>query len=1009
MADKNLNASLKIWIDGKEIPNTVNAISKEMRKLQREQKDMTIGSQEYVEQTKKIAELNTILSEHKNQLKAVGKETNSLTSSLKEVVKFGVGGALGNAFTGLKDKIMAAAQESVELAKQAEGIEIAFNRLDKPGLLEKLRQETHGAVSDLTLMTQAVKFKDFNLPIEQLGTYLAYAQQKAKDTGQDLGYLVDSIVTGLGRQSLPILDNLGLSATEIRAEMAKGGDMFTAVANIIKKNMAEAGEYVETASDRAAQAAARLENAQVQLGKELLPIKENADAAFSQIQIGAIEAIRWIVKHRETLYTLVTAIAAVTAVYQLHNVWQKTVAAWNTILATGNKAIAVSMGVLRGAGIALQAMWALLTGGVKAYTVVMRAAAIASAAHPFLALVSVLAAVASGVYMLSKAFGSENEELKKVNEAAQQQAQHLRDIRDIREKANSQTAEEIAKINALRATVENVNESYSKRKTALEELKRIVPEYHGNLTREHGLINSNTSALDAYVKNLQKAAMAQAAMNKITSITEHSLNTGLTRQQRQMNQQYALGQLASHGFDPATMTLGGNINGNYIRQGGTFIRKISGEEADEINRWIKVVEYNKQRLSDLNASLQKDQAAIDNVNRYMKGMGIDLNNPPKSPVQADGGYATPAKTGRTGKVNNNTVDPEKELREKEKKERERIQKEMSDIDLKYLKQRNELTKKYIAGDYDSRKDYEEDLLATERQKLEEQMDIAGLEPEKRERIFEQILKMRAEYEDKMNGIIKTADEKRLEDSKKASEKLKETQDELVQQTDAIMKEASFKFGEFLGNLFQGEKIELKNILKESLLLIVEYLEKKMRAVIISKTMEAAIAGTMTFGAAAAKAAAEVALMETAFAAAKGFINSFESGGFTGPGAWNEEKGVVHANEFVANRHATANPSVMPVLSLIDAAQKSGSVANLTSADIASVLPTTSMVTPEGSNRSQQGNRELLGMLAAANKTNQMLLARLKQPLVAETYASGRRGVNEAQDLLERMKSNVRRG
>ena len=1006
MADKNLNASLKIWIDGKEIPNTVNAITKEMKKLQREQKDMTLGSEEYVKQSRKIAELNTILSEHKKRLGDVSVETNKMSKAFKDILGFGIGGALGNAFSAVGNKIREAAQESVELAKQAEGIELAFNRLDKPGLLEKLRQETHGAVSDLTLMTQAVKFKDFNLPIEQLGTYLAYAQKKAKDTGQDLGFLVDSIVTGLGRQSLPILDNLGLSATEIRAEMAKSGDMFSAVANIIKKNMAEAGDYTETAADRAAQAAARLENAQVQLGKELLPIKENADAAFSQIQIGAIEAIRWIVKHRETLYTLVTAIAAVTAVYQLHNVWQKTVAAWNTILATGNKAIAVSMGVLRGAGIALQAMWALLTGGVKAYTVVMRAAAIASAAHPFLALVSVLAAVASGVYLLSKAFGSENEELKKVNEAAQQQAQHLRDIKDIREKANSQTAEEIAKINALRATVENVNESYSKRKTALEELKRIVPEYHGNLTREHGLINSNTSALDAYVKNLQKAAMAQAAMNKITSITEHSLNTGLTRQQRQMNQQYALGQLASHGFDPATMTLGGNINGNYIRQGGTFIRKISGEEADEINRWIKVVEYNKQRLSDLNASLQKDQAAIDNVNRYMKGMGIDLNNPPKSPVQADGGYAAPAKTGKGDKK---VVDPEKELREKEKKEQERIQKEMSDIDLKYLKQRNELTKKYIAGDYDSRKDYEEDLLATERQKLEEQMDIAGLEPEKRERIYEQILKMRAEYEDKMNGIIKTADEKRLEDSKKASEKLKETQDELVQQTDAIMKEASFKFGEFLGNLFQGEKIELKNILKESLLLIVEYLEKKMRAVIISKTMEAAIAGTLTYGAAAAKAAAEVALMETAFAAAKGFINSFESGGFTGPGAWNEEKGVVHANEFVANRHATANPSVMPVLSLIDAAQKSGSVANLTSADIASVLPTTSMVTPAGSNRSQQGNRELLGMLAAATRANQLLLARLKQPLVAETYASGRRGVNEAQDLLERMKSNVRRG
>lgn len=1007
MADKNLNASLKIWIDGKEIPNTVNAISKEMKKLQREQKDMTIGSQEYVEQTKKIAELNTILSEHKNQLKAVGEETNSLTSSLKEVVKFGVGGALGNAFTGLKDKIMAAAHESVELAKQAEGIEIAFNRLDKPGLLEKLRQETHGAVSDLTLMTQAVKFKDFNLPIEQLGTYLAYAQQKAKDTGQDLGYLVDSIVTGLGRQSLPILDNLGLSATEIRAEMAKGGDMFTAVANIIKKNMAEAGEYVETASDRAAQAAARLENAQVQLGKELLPIKENADAAFSQIQIGAIEAIRWIVKHRETLYTLVTAIAAVTAVYQLHNVWQKTVAAWNTILATGNKAIAVSMGVLRGAGIALQAMWALLTGGVKAYTVVMRAAAIASAAHPFLALVSVLAAVASGVYMLSKAFGSENEELKKVNEAAQQQAQHLRDIRDIREKANSQTAEEIAKINALRATVENVNESYSKRKTALEELKRIVPEYHGNLTREHGLINSNTSALDAYVKNLQKAAMAQAAMNKITSITEHSLNTGLTRQQRQMNQQYALGQLASHGFDPATMTLGGNINGNYIRQGGTFIRKISGEEADEINRWIKVVEYNKQRLSDLNASLQKDQAAIDNVNRYMKGMGIDLANPPSTPTQSDGGYATPAKTGKGGK---------KEETE-EQKRKKRIEEARLKIEAEYQQKQNAYTKLYLETNILTREQYEKKIEELGMERLQKELNILGLEAAEKEKIMAKIYEVRMKWKEKeqkdaiekeskiqerMKEVAEEALNERMRIWKMEEEKRKELSDQILQATEVF----GSAFGDMMEGIFNGEEGAFKDFMRSILNTMLDAVEKQVLAV-YAGTLAKEILSKSWAG--IASAAGLLAVVTAAFETAKAAIKSFDSGGFTGPGAWNEEKGVVHANEFVANRHATANPSVMPVLSLIDAAQKSGSVANLTSADIASVLPTTSMVTPAGGNRNQQGNRELLGMLAAANKTNQMLLARLKQPLVAETYASGRRGVNEAQDLLERMKSNVRRG
>ena len=975
MADKNLNASLKIWIDGKEIPNTVNAISKEMKKLQREQKDMTIGSEEYVRQTKKIAELNTILSEHKNQLKAVGKETNSLTSSLKEVVKFGVGGALGNAFTGLKDKIMAAAQESVELAKQAEGIELAFNRLDKPGLLEKLRQETHGAVSDLTLMTQAVKFKDFNLPIEQLGTYLAYAQQKAKDTGQDLGFLVDSIVTGLGRQSLPILDNLGLSATEIRAEMAKSGDMFSAVANIIKKNMTEAGEYTETAADRAAQAAARLENAQVQLGKELLPIKENADAAFSQIQIGAIEAIRWIVQYRSTLLTVVSAIAAVTLAYQAHSVWQKTVATWNTILATGNRVVAVSMAFLRSAGVALHAVWALLTGGVKAYTVVMRAAQIASIANPWTALLTVITAVAAGFVLLAR----------RVDDTVKAK----KDLADIRKKAAADMVNEEQRVRILIAAARNEKLTLEERQTAINQLNGLIPEYNAQLNATTGKYKENKIALDKYLESLQRKYELEGAKDMLAKVGKEIAEETIRYNEAVENYQGA-------------QTFQKNATDNARRSGMPMSQSETMFLVSNTSKAEKAVEESNDRLQ---RSLKKRQQIIAAFGTDLQREAIQTNETPVTPVTPVGGSGG---GGKTGKVDKKVVDPEKELREKEKKERERIQKEMSDIDLKYLKQRNELTKKYIAGDYDSRKDYEEDLLATERQKLEEQMDIAGLEPEKRERIFEQILKMRAEYEDKMNGIIKTAEEKRLEDSQKASEKLKEAQDELVQQTNAIMKEASYKFGEFLGNLFQGEKIELKNILKESLILIVEYLEKKMKAVIISKTMEAVIAGTLTFGAATARAAAEVALMETAFAAAKGFINSFESGGFTGPGAWNEEKGVVHANEFVANRHATANPSVMPVLSLIDAAQKSGSVANLTSADIASVLPATLSPYGRTTNRTNNQASELLGTLAVVNKTNQMLLARLKQPIVAETYATGKRGVNEAQTLLEKMRSNVSR-
>jgi hypothetical protein len=103
-----------------------------------------------------------------------------------------------------------AVKQGVELAKQGEGIRMAFERLGRGDILQGLREATHGTMTDLELMKAAVQFNDFKLPLEELGTMLAFAQQKAKDTGQSVDYMASSIVTGLGRKSVMILDNLGL-------------------------------------------------------------------------------------------------------------------------------------------------------------------------------------------------------------------------------------------------------------------------------------------------------------------------------------------------------------------------------------------------------------------------------------------------------------------------------------------------------------------------------------------------------------------------------------------------------------------------------------------------------------------------------------------------------------------------------------------------------------------------------------------------------------------------------
>ena len=223
--------------------------------------------------------------------------TASIGINMKKMTAFGLAaGAAASAINSLTSAISTAISDGTRMAKEMEGVRAAFKRLDQPNLLNNLREATHGTVNDLELMKQAVKFDNFNLSLEQMGTMLAFAQQQAKDTGQDVNYLVDSIVTGLGRKSLPILDNLGLSAEEIRNRMKETGDMTQAVADIIKDRMEAAGGYVETASDRAAKATTDLENAMTSLGETFAPLVGASDSLWNSIKIGAINALNTAVK-----------------------------------------------------------------------------------------------------------------------------------------------------------------------------------------------------------------------------------------------------------------------------------------------------------------------------------------------------------------------------------------------------------------------------------------------------------------------------------------------------------------------------------------------------------------------------------------------------------------------------------------------------------------------------------------------------------------------------------------
>lgn len=403
-----------------------------------------------------------------------------------------------------KDSIAELVNGGLEMAEQADGVTRAFNNLNQEGLLDNLRKATKGTVNDVQLMTAAVQAKDFRIPLEDLGKYLQFAQLKAQQTGQSVDYMTNSIVTGLGRKSPMILDNLGISAAEISEKTKETGDFMKAVAEIVDTQLAAAGETYISAADRAAQKTVELQNAQKALGDEILPLKEQWDDAYADMQLNTISLISWCVKHQGVVKTLgilltaftVVAIATSNAIKTNIVVTKGAAAAqqaWNVICATGT-------GLMK----LLQAGFYLLTGRVTlaknawtAMNVTMKA--------------SVFGLITAGVAALSLKLWDMHKKQKEAAASAKELETMERDL-------NTQVNEQTAKVKQLNETMRNEKISMDRRREALNELKKIIPGYNGLLSEEGRLTRDNKNAIDDYLVSLEKEIKLKAYKDKLVEL-----------------------------------------------------------------------------------------------------------------------------------------------------------------------------------------------------------------------------------------------------------------------------------------------------------------------------------------------------------------------------------------------------------------------------------------------------------------------------------------------------------
>lgn len=261
---------------------------------------------------------------------------------------------------------------------------------------------------------------------------------------------------------------------------------------------------------------------------------------------------------------------------------------------------------------------------------------------------------------------------------------------------------------------------------------------------------------------------------------------------------------------------------------------------------------------------------------------------------------------------------------------------------------------------------------------------------------------RLELQQEYNDLVIEGTEEEYEKIKEAAERYAE-----------LTKDIATEFGETIGEMIAEGEFSMKEFLKETILMALDALERVIEICCI-EVMAKNMAATAPFSfIGAAKAAIQIAAIKAAFAVVKGVVGNFYTGGYTGGGDWDEPKGIVHSDEFVANRFAVANPAVRPVLDLIDHAQRTGSIDNLSSDDLAAVTgksdsSSVTVVSSPVAVPNEGNDNEVKFLLIECSRLMKQMEERLKEPLLARTYANGKGGTMEAEELVNKMKRNAQR-
>lgn len=672
----------------------------------------------------------------------------------------------------------------------------------------------------------------------------------------------------------------------------------------------------------------------------------------------------------------------------------------------------------------LRSAMLLVTGQFTAAAASARAFVVAvSAINPWVLGVAVLGVAAVKLYEYRKELGKT--------------AERVTALQEVEKKTTEEYERQRSKIEMLYSVLKDDNVALGERKKALKELREITPDYLGDLTKEGKLVNDNKDAIDKYLLSLEHEIRLKASREELEDSYRKK-----RKKQKELDEAEALAAEAKEKSKEEGRSRRGGVLGV---SGSSIVADVNLAKADS-------------KVNDLKNELKNLDKDIESLN---KEIAEESKKIPPSKVVADEDEDDGGKGGGGSSSTQKTDD--------------RIKKEIAAVELEVKEKQNILRQSYVEGKIDRRK-FNDEMQQLEMERLQNMLKIAGLEPEKVAEIQGKMLEMQMKTKEELDKMSfdKSADEdlkryheqtQKIEDElldrisvidsslqlgiiaqeeynekiaevwekydadmqsahkayvTKIREKKDETEEELsglaktFKEAGLDLKDLAEDIGESIGTglagALEGEMDTVKNALKSILNIIIDAIEKMVIAAEVESTVLTATGIGTPIGLANL---AKLVGIKIAFAALKEAVNSFDVGGYTGIGRWDEPAGIVHKGEFVANRHALANPAVKAVLDVVDNAQRRGTVANLTSDDIRAVASCPGSDINNGQTvlakaADDKVSRELLSLLRQNIETVVAAKEAYEKPSPSYCWLEGDGGINEKQKLLSKIKKNAKR-